>query len=110
MTAKTWDVADAYKQVPLSDRAYHMDPYLAVYNPEVASTQIYKHRFLPFGSFASMTAFLRVSIALWTIGTRLFNLWSCSFDDFLGLFEVSLESHTDMIITMMLVGLVCVAA
>ena len=33
LTAKAWDLADAYKQIPLSDEAFKMDAYVAVYNP-----------------------------------------------------------------------------
>ena len=31
LVAKCWDLSDAYKQVPLSDEAFHLDSYLAVY-------------------------------------------------------------------------------
>ena len=34
LMSKTWDRADAYKQVPLSDAAYDLDAYLVVYCPE----------------------------------------------------------------------------
>ena len=30
LVAKCWDLSDAYKQVPLSDEAFHLDSYLAV--------------------------------------------------------------------------------
>jgi hypothetical protein len=33
LSAKTWDLADAYKQIPLSDHAFDNDGFLAVYNP-----------------------------------------------------------------------------
>ena len=65
LVAKCWDLSDAYKQVPLSDEAFHLDSYLAVYDPECSSAKIFKQCVLPFGSIASVTAFLRVSLALW---------------------------------------------
>ena len=31
LVVKCWDFSDAYKQAPLSDEAFHLDSYLAVY-------------------------------------------------------------------------------
>ena len=42
LVAKCWDLSDAYKQVPLSDEAFHLDSYLAVYDPESSSAKIFK--------------------------------------------------------------------
>ena len=67
LVAKCWDMSDAYKQVPLSDEAFHLDSYLAVYDPSCSSAKIFKQCVLPFGSIASVTAFLRVSLALWKV-------------------------------------------
>ena len=67
LVAKCWDLSDAYKQVPLSDGAYDLDSYLAVYDPSTgAATKIFKQSVLPFGSIASVTAFLREF--LWPYG------------------------------------------
>jgi hypothetical protein len=67
MAAKSWDLdgADAYKQVPLSDRAYDMDAFFVVYSTVSKGQEIFQHwhRVLPFGSVASVTAFLRVAQA-----------------------------------------------
>ena len=75
LVAKCWGLFDAYKQAPLSDEAFHLDSYLAVYDPSCSSAKIFKQRVLPFGSIASVTAFLRVSLALWKVGSTL--LLSC---------------------------------
>ena len=37
LVAKRWGLSDAYKQVPLSDEAFHLDSYLAVYDPSCSS-------------------------------------------------------------------------
>ena len=63
LVAKCWGLSDAYKQAPLSDGAFHLDSYLAVYDPSCSSAQIFKQCLLPFGSIAFVTAFLRVSLA-----------------------------------------------
>ena len=94
--AKCWDLSDAYKQVPLSDNAFELDSYLAVYDPSSKGAKIFKQRVLPFGSIASVTAFLRVSLAIWKIGSSLLKLmWSAYFDDFLCLARESEAKHVD---------------
>ena len=37
LVAKSWDLSDAYKQVPLSDEAFNLDSYLAVFDPGASS-------------------------------------------------------------------------
>ncbi len=96
--AKCWDLSDAYEQVPLCDEAsdLDLDSCLAVCDPGCSSAKIFKQRVLPFGSIASVTAFLRVSLALWKIGSTLLHLmWSVYFDDFLCLARNSASKHVD---------------
>ena len=96
LVAKCWDLSDAYKQVPLSDEAFHLGSYLAVYDPGCLSAKIFKQCVLPFGSIASVTAFLRVSLALWKVGSTLLHLlWSVYFDDFLCLARSSESKHVE---------------
>ena len=96
LVAKCWDLSDAYKKVPLSDEAFHLDSYLAVYDPECSSAKIFKQCVLPFGSIASVTAFLRVSLAPWKVGSTLLHLmWSVYFDDFLCLARNSESKHVE---------------
>ena len=84
LVGKCWDLSDACKQVPLSDEAFDLDSYLAVYDPSTGSAKIFKQSILPFGSIASVTAFLRVALATWKVGASLPKLmWSTYFDDFL---------------------------
>lgn len=71
LCAKTWDLSDAYKQIPMSDEAYSLDVYLAVFCPETTVPKVFQQKVLPFGSVASVTAFLRVAYAIWRLGTRL---------------------------------------
>ena len=74
LVAKCWDLSDADKQVPLSDNAFELDSYLAVYDPSSKDAKIFNQRVLPFGSIASVTAFLRVSLAIWKIRSSLLKL------------------------------------
>ena len=77
-----------------------MDAYFAAFNPSTGKPEIYQQKVLPFGSVASVTAFLRVSNALWKIGTKLLNLmWSAYFDDFFSITEATSSKHTDLIVS-----------
>ena len=96
LVAKCWDLSDAYGQVPLSDEAFHLDSWLAVFDPRCSSAKIFKQRVLPFVSIASVTAFLRVSLAQWKVGSTLLHLMcSVYFDDFLCLARSSESKHVD---------------
>ena len=100
LEAKCWDLAAAYKQVPLSDPAYHLDSYIAVYNPITGQPEIFQQKVLPFGSIASVTAFLRCATGIWLIGSAvLFLTWTSYFDDYLNFSKTSLCKHTDICIS-----------
>ncbi len=47
LVAKCWDLSDAYKQGPLSDKAFHLDSYLAVYDPSWSSAKLFNQCVLP---------------------------------------------------------------
>jgi hypothetical protein len=95
LAAKTWDLADAYKQIPLSDQAFEQDAYLAVFCPSTGRAEVFQQKVLPFGSVASVTAFLRVAHGIWKVGTKLLRLmWGFYFD-------VASAKHTDLVISSM---------
>ncbi|CAE7240138.1 unnamed protein product [Symbiodinium sp. CCMP2456] len=101
MVSKAWDLKTAYKQLPLSDSAFELDSYIAVFCPRSKKPKVYKQRVLPFGSKASVTGFIRCAYGLWKIGCVLLSLiWSCYFDDFLTSSWESASKHLDMIVTM----------
>ena len=101
MVSKAWDLKTAYKQLPLSDLAFELDSYIAVYCPTSQRPLIYKQRVLPFGSKASVTGFIRCAYGLWKIGcVHLSLIWSCYFDDFLTNSWEDSCKHLDLIITM----------
>ena len=96
LVAKCWGLSDVCKQVPLSDGAYDLDSYLAAYDPSTGTAKIFKQSVLPFGSTASVTAFLRVSLAIWKVGASLLKLmWSAYFDDCLCLARQSESRYVD---------------
>lgn len=97
LMAKCWDLSAAYKQVPLSDTACHLDGYLVVSNPRTKTAEIYRQNVLPFGSIASVTAFLRCSLAIWHIGSTLLHFcWSSFFDDYLSICNQAETKHLDV--------------
>ena len=102
LEAKCWDLEDAYKQIPLSQEAYKLDAFLCVYNPRTQQPQIFRQRVLPFGSVASVTAFLRCALGLWAIGSQSLKLvWSVYFDDFLSVVDSRTADHTDICVSLM---------
>ena len=95
LVSKCWDLASAYKQISLSDEAYSMDSYIVVYNPGSGLPEIFQQAVLPFGSVASVTAFLRCALEIWHIGSRLLKpMWTSYFDDFLSITTKNLTRHT----------------
>ena len=99
LRAKCWDLSDAYKQLPLSDHVFDHDAL--VFDPEKPGPRIFQQKVLPFGSIASVTSFLRLSLAVWELETEVVNItWSSYFDDdFLDLAEEGFDKHTDMVIS-----------
>eukprot|EP00435_Cladocopium_sp_Y103_P041803 s1348_g11.t1 len=50
LVAKCWDLASAYKQVPLSEGAYEYASCIVVFNPRSNKAEIFQQLVLPFGS------------------------------------------------------------
>ena len=102
LVAKTWDLADAYKQIPLSDQAFSQDAYLVVFCPATNKAEVFQQKVLPFGSVASVTAFLRVAHGIWKLGNKLLKLmWTSCFDDFFSITNATIAKHTDLVIAAM---------
>ena len=96
LAVKSWDLRKAYKNLPVHSDSLD-DNYLAVYHPEVEKALVYGQRVLPFGSRSSVHGFVRVAIAIWMLGMRLFLLhWNVYFDDFICTEYSSLLRLTDM--------------
>ena len=82
VVGKTYDLKNAYKQygVCVEDRETLR---LAVWNPEERAVKFLGINALPFGAIGSVSAFLRISMAVWFLGIRGLRLcWTSFFDDF----------------------------
>ena len=82
VVGKTYDLKNAYKQygVCAEDRETLR---LAVWNPEERAVNFLGINALPFGAIGSVSAFLRISMAVWFLGVRGLRLcWTSFFDDF----------------------------
>ena len=82
LVGKTYDLKSAYKQFALrgSDRDLLR---VATWDADHQRVAYLGLNALPFGAVGSVSAFLRISIALWYIGVVGLNLcWSAFFDDF----------------------------
>ena len=89
---RNYDLKAAYKQygVHPEDRALIR---LAVNRPNQEAPELLGLNALPFGSVASVSAFLRVSHAIWKIGIVLARvLWTSYFDDFTNVCRAILKS------------------
>ena len=79
---KTYDLTSAYKQfgVSVADRKLLR---IWTLNPESGEPVLLGTNSLPFGATGSVSAFLRVSLAIWFIGVRALGLcWTAFFDDY----------------------------
>ena len=93
VVGKTYDLKNAYKQygVRTSDRELLR---LAVWNPNERRVQFMGANALPFGAVGSVSAFLRISMAVWFLGVVGLRLcWTSFFDDFT-LLSKSLASNS----------------
>ena len=71
-----------------------------IYNPATGLPEVYKQAVLPFGSVASVTAFLRCALGIWHIGSGILKLaWTSYFDDFLSLTPAMLDQHTEICVS-----------
>ena len=79
---KTYDVTSAYKQFGVSVADRNLLRILTL-NPESGERVLLGTNSLPFGATGSVSAFLRVSVAIWFIGVRALGLcWTAFFDDY----------------------------
>ena len=79
---KTYDLTSAYKQFGVSVTDRNLLRILTL-NPESGEAVLLGTNSLPFGATGSVSAFLRVSLAIWFIGVRALGLcWTAFFDDY----------------------------
>ena len=91
---RSFDLKAAYRQLFISegDRKH---AYISVYNPATGKPEIFRGVALPFGSVQSVYNFLRISHAIWFLGTTQLMLpWTYFYDDFLCFSTSSLAKHT----------------
>ena len=78
---RAFDLQDAYRQLAIAP-AHRTHSFICVYEP-MHGPRCYRMLTMPFGSSASVYAFLRISLAIHALGARLFRLpWTCFYDDF----------------------------
>eukprot|EP00435_Cladocopium_sp_Y103_P021436 s594_g5.t1 len=79
---KTYDLKNAYKQYGVSAEDRDL-LRLAVWDAESKRIRFLGINALPFGAVGSVSAFLRVAMAIWFIGVKGLKLcWTCFFDDY----------------------------
>ena len=80
---RTFDLSSAYRQLAVSGEGRQF-AYIGVFNPTLGKTSYFQCRAVPFGAVRSVHSFLRLSRALWWLGTVGCSLmWTSYFDDFI---------------------------
>ena len=98
LSGRTFDLKSAYKQ-------YGLHPFdrkllrIAVNKPGVQKPVLLGLNSLPFGAVGSVSAFLRISYAVWRIGIVLCRvMWSAYFDDYSAVSQTQLADNTRWVI------------
>ena len=92
LCGRTYDLTSAYKQFGVNSACRDFIR-LALRRPDSKEPLLLGLNSMPFGAVASVSSFLRISIALWMIGLRLLKIvWTCFFDDFSVVTRKCLES------------------
>lgn len=67
--------------------------------PKESTRKAFAMKSMPFGATASVQAFLRLSVALKTLGTMLFHfVWTSYYDDFIVICRKGDEDNTDRLV------------
>ena len=83
LTARTFDLSSAYRQVGLSQAGREV-AFIRVYNPEKQCWCIFQALVLPFGAIKSVHSFLRLARSIWWLGVvGCWLFWSSFFDDYI---------------------------
>lgn len=82
LTGRTYDLKSAYKQFAISSRDRDL-LRIACWDDDRKQTVFLGLNALPFGAIGSVSAFLRISMAIWYVGVVGLHLcWSAFFDDY----------------------------
>ena len=79
--------------------AFEKNSFFAVCSPLTKAAEIFRQKVLPFGSRASVAAFI-LWMAIWMLGVKgLSLLWTCYFDDYLHLAKDTESRHLEVVIS-----------
>ena len=100
LLGRSFDLKAAYRQLFIAaDSRKHA--YIAVYNPSTGKPEIFRGIALPFGSVQSVYNFLRMSHAIWFLGTTQLMLpWTYFYDDFMCFSTSNLAEHTNKCVSL----------
>ena len=95
LLGKTYDLRKAYRQIGI----HLLASWIGVWSPTVSRPMAFAMKSMPFGATASVQAFLRISVALKTLGTMLFHfVWTSYYDDFIVVCKQGDEANTDRMV------------
>ena len=83
LKGKTYDLRKAYRQIAVRPDARHA-AWIGVWSPSDGRAKVFSMSSMPFGATASVGAFLRLSVAIKTLGIMLYHfVWTSYYDDFI---------------------------
>lgn len=98
LLGKTYDLRKAYRQIGIAKK-HLLSAWIAAWNPATSRPMVFAMKSMPFGATASVQAFLRLSVALKTLGTMLFHfVWTSYYDDFIVVCKKGDEENTDRMV------------
>ena len=98
LLGKTYDLRKAYRQIGIAKK-HLSSAWIAAWNPATSRPMVFAMKSMPFGATASVQAFLRLSVALKTLGTMLFHfVWTSYYDDFIVVCKKGDEENTDRMV------------
>ena len=96
LVARTFDLSSANRQVALKPD-HRRFGHLAVHDPSSLRWRFFRATVLPFGATRSVHSFLRLSRAIWWLGSKgLLLCWTSFYDDFVVFSTPSMAKSTEL--------------
>ena len=100
LLGRSFDLKAAYRQLFIAE-GHRKHAFISVFNPSSGQVEIFRGVALPFGSVQSVYNFLRISHAIWHVGSKQLLLpWTFFYDDFLCYSSSSLAPFTESCVSL----------
>ena len=100
LKARALDLKSAYRQLPIADASLKY-ARLSIYNPEAGTAECFQQYAVPFGTRASVVAFIRCAKALQWLASQIYLIVTCYFDDYCNLAPEEGSDNAETALTML---------